>query len=337
MAAKATVLLSGFADEAAYSKGAAEQLGVFAALGLQYYSLRFIDLGNGVKNVMQLSPEEISRLKELHRRYDIRVSSIGSPIGKVKLRDVDDGTSNRYVPFAEYLDEVRHAIRLAQEFETVLIRGFSFYPPRGQEVTEDMMAEAAGKLREIVELCAEHSVVYGLEVEANLVGCDGPSMAELYRRVNHPNLVLIFDGGNLSTQNRPPEVVFADYEAMKPGLGWLHIKDYKIDPLLQWQGYVDEERLKNFVPVDEGDSGHERILRDLRDSFQPIEDRMRRLGAPGVFLELEPHLRAGGQFGGFSGPDGMGIALRALLKLLDYVGIGYSLRDFDWLRTSRGY
>ncbi len=337
MAANAHVLLSGFADEAAYSKTAHEQLGVFAALGLEYYSLRFIDVGNGLKNVMQLEPGEIEQLKQLHRQYGIRVSSIGSPIGKVKLRDIDDGTSNRYVPFTEYLNEVRHAVRLAQEFETVLIRGFSFYPPRGQEVTEDIMSEAAQKLREIVELCSEHGVVYGLEVEANLVGCDGPTMAELYRRVNHPNLVLIFDGGNLSTQNRPPEVVFADYQAMKPGLGWLHIKDYKIDPSLQWQGYVDEERLKNFVPVDEGDSGHERILRDLRDSFESVHARMTGLGAPGVFLELEPHLRAGGQFGGFSGPDGMGIALRALLKLLDYVGIGYHLRDFDWLRQSRGY
>ena len=40
------VILSGFADEAANQKTAVQQFAAFAALGLQYYSLRFIDVGN---------------------------------------------------------------------------------------------------------------------------------------------------------------------------------------------------------------------------------------------------------------------------------------------------
>jgi hypothetical protein len=56
-----------------------------------------------------------------------------------------------------------------------------------------------------------------------------------------------------------------------------------------------------------------------------------------VFLDLEPHLKGGGQFGGFSGPDGMGVALRSLCRVLDYVGIGYHLRDFDDIRAARGF
>ena len=60
-----------------------------------------------------------------------------------------------------------------------------------------------------------------------------------------------------------------------------------------------------------------------------LEQKLRRRGIPGVFLDLEPHLKAGGQFGGASGPDGMGVALRSLCRMLDYVGIGYHLRDFD--------
>jgi hypothetical protein len=124
---------------------------------------------------------------------------------------------------------------------------------------------------------------------------------------------------------------------MRKYLGYLHIKDYKIDPRLEWTGVVDEERLKNFVPADRGDSGHEAILRDLRENFAPIEKRMKKLGLAGVFLELEPHLKGGGQFGGFSGPDGLGVACRALCRLLDYVGIGYELRTFDHIRQARGF
>ena len=64
---------------------------------------------------------------------------------------------------------------------------------------------------------------------------------------------------------------------------------------------------------------------------------MKRLGAPGVFLELEPHLKGGGQFGGFSGPDGVGVALRSLCRLLDFVEIDYELRDFNDIKRARGF
>ena len=52
---KPQIVLSALADEAANHKTAVEQFTAFAALGLQYYSIRFIDVGGGVKNVMKLS------------------------------------------------------------------------------------------------------------------------------------------------------------------------------------------------------------------------------------------------------------------------------------------
>jgi len=97
------VILSGFADEAANHKTAVEQFAAFAALGLQYYSIRFIDVGTGIKNVMELSKTEIQKVRHLMSEYELNVSSIGSPIGKIKLSDTDDGTRNRYVPFKQYL------------------------------------------------------------------------------------------------------------------------------------------------------------------------------------------------------------------------------------------
>ena len=92
------------------------------ALGLSYYTIRFIDVGNGVKNAMELTAQEITQLQKLHGEFGISVSSIGSPLGKVKLLDVDDGTDNRYVPFKEYLEtDVKRAIELAHAFDTKLI------------------------------------------------------------------------------------------------------------------------------------------------------------------------------------------------------------------------
>ena len=55
MVDKPSVILTGFADEAANQKTVQQQFSAFAAMGLQYYSIRFIDVGSGIKNVMKLT------------------------------------------------------------------------------------------------------------------------------------------------------------------------------------------------------------------------------------------------------------------------------------------
>jgi len=331
------VVLSGFADETAKHKTAVEQFSAFAALGLQYYSLRFVEVGGGVKNVIELTKAEVTKLRHLEDEYGMNVASIGSPIGKIKLRDVEDGSKNKFVPMDKYLDrDVRHACDQAHAFETKLIRGFSFYPPLGEN-PRDFLQEAADRLGPIVEMCHRSDLTFGLEVEANLVGQSGELVAELHRQVNHPALVTIFDGGNLVSQGYTTEETFAQYLAMKPSLGWLHIKDYQHPRANGRTAVVDEEKLKHFVPANVGDTGHERILRDFAPTIPQLEQKLKKRGIPGVFLDLEPHLKGGGQFGGFSGPDGMGIALRGLCRVLDYVEIGYHLRDLEDIRAERGF
>ena len=119
MSEQPRIILSGFADESANHKTAVEQFVAFAALGLQYYSIRFIDAGQGIKNVMKLTVAEIQKIRQLQNEYGLNVSSIGSPIGKIKLVDVEDGSKNAYVPFEKYLaNEVQKACELAHAFET---------------------------------------------------------------------------------------------------------------------------------------------------------------------------------------------------------------------------
>ncbi|MEZ6067866.1 MAG: TIM barrel protein [Planctomycetaceae bacterium] len=339
MSERPAVILSAFADECANRKTAIEQLAVLAALGLKWYSPRFVDVdGAGkVEHVCDLDVEKLGRLKAMQEEYGLSVTSIGSRLGKVKLFDQEDGSHNKFVPFEEYLNgEVARTIQAAQVLGARMIRGFSFYHPRGTDPAE-FVAPAAELIAQIADAFARHGIVYGLEVEANLVGQNGHMLAALSRAIDRPNLVCIFDGGNLSSQNMSPVQCYDEYVAMRDHIGWVHIKDYRIDPNLKWEGFVDEERLKNFVPANVGDSGHEMILRDLKTRLPELTTRMRSLGAAGVFLELEPHLKGGGQFGGFSGPDGLGVAVRALCSLLDYTGIDYDLRTMDDIRAARGF
>ncbi|MEM9827644.1 MAG: sugar phosphate isomerase/epimerase family protein [Planctomycetota bacterium] len=322
------VLLSGFADESANEKTAVQQFTAFAALGLRYYSIRFIDAGNGIKNVMKLDEDEIREVSKMQGDYGLSVSSIGSPIGKVKLRDVDDGTSNAFIPFDQYLNEdVAIACDRAEALGSKLIRGFSFYHPKDTDPAEHL-DQVCDQLGQIAEVCDGRGLTFGLEVEANLVGQTGDLLQAIAAKVNHPAMLTIFDGANIVTQGFTPDETFAQYLAMKPSLGWVHIKDYHDPSPTGRITHVDEASLANFVPADCGDSGHEAILRDLKDFLPTLHERMTSRGADGVFMDLEPHVRGGGQFGGFSGPDGFGVAMRALCRVLDYVGIDYSIRDF---------
>jgi sugar phosphate isomerase/epimerase len=336
MAQSSRVLLSALADEASFHLTAVEQFTALAALGLEYYSLRNIDVGKGVKNVMKLTMAEIQKLRHLEDEYGLNVASIASPIGKVKLVDKPDGTKNNYIPFKKYLaQDVARACELAHAFETKLIRGFSFYPPKNAK-PEDFLDEAADRIGQIAEACHRSDLTFGLEVEANLVGQTGELLAEIHRRVNHPGLVLVFDAANLTVQGFSTAEVYRQWEAMKPGLGWVHIKDYKKVKSTARGKHVEEDKLANFVPADIGAGGHDKILADLKTMLPSLSKKLERRGIPGVFLDLEPHVRGGGQFGGTSGPDGMGIALRGLCRLLDASKIAYHLRDFDDLLAARG-
>ena len=135
--------------------------------------MRFIDVGEGIKNVMKLTKGEITKIRHLEDEYGLNVASIGSPIGKVKLLDEEDGTKNAFVPFKKYLDQdVKKACELAHAFETKLIRGFSFYHPKGTDPLRTF-PQAVDQLGQIAETCHRSDLTFGLEIEANLVGQTG--------------------------------------------------------------------------------------------------------------------------------------------------------------------
>ena len=240
MSEPTSIILSGFADEAANQKLAVQQFAALAAAGLQYYSIRFIDVGSGIKNSMALTTEELKTVCTMQAEYGLKVATVGSPIGKVKLLDVEDGTLNRFVPFKQYLDtEVKHACEVANTLGTKLIRGFAFYHPKGTDPWQHL-PQVVDQLGQIADICDRADLTFGLEVEANLVGQTGKLLSEIHRKVNSESLVLIFDGANLVCQGMTPDEVFAEYLAMKAGLGWIHIKDYRHPSAAQRLEHVDE-------------------------------------------------------------------------------------------------
>ena len=79
--------LSAFADE--YADNLVEQCEALNRFGITYMEMRGV---NG-KNVSTLTKAEVNEAKKVLADYGIKVSSIGSPLGKIKL-DGDTESGN---------------------------------------------------------------------------------------------------------------------------------------------------------------------------------------------------------------------------------------------------
>lgn len=330
-----SVILTGFMDEGTRhrnKKDILEQMGLLLALGLSYYTPRAMSInGRHEKNVGDLTAGEVATLVDIHQEYGAKASSLGLGIGKTKLFDKEDGSKNKYESPARSLERLDQAITIADKLDTKLLRCFSFYPSKDSDLSAYVNASVE-RLGPLIDLCEKKGKIYGLEVEANLTGHNAETMMAIYRKINKPNtLALIYDGANLVVQDENIDAV-AEFVAMIDGLKWMHIKDYDKEAAVAKGGHVPEDLLDHFVPVgDMGRVNHLEVFKKLRHQLPRYIEQLQKLGVPGFFMDLEPHLKGGGQYGGYSGPDGMYVALTALTNLLNQAKISYEMRNHDTL------
>jgi len=102
--------LSAFADEV--TEDFRSQVEFLAKERVGYIEPRFVNR----KNIMDLNRSELDEARKMIRDHGLKVSAIGSPIGKVRLDE----------PFEPHLDRFKHAVDLAQFFETPFVRMFSY-------------------------------------------------------------------------------------------------------------------------------------------------------------------------------------------------------------------
>jgi sugar phosphate isomerase/epimerase len=272
--------LSGFADE--ISPDFAEQCAVASDLGLKYIEVRS---AWGV-NILDLKPEQLSRMQELLAAHDLKVSSIGSPIGKIGIDE----------EFPPHLDRMRHAADVAHVFGAPYIRIFSFFLRSGADPGEHR-TEVISRMRSLTRVAESSDLILLHENEKDIYG-DVPSRClDIVRSVGSPHLRLAWDAANFVQVGVRP---YTDgYAMLRPHLEYVQIKD-----ALAADGTV--------VPAGEGDGEVARTVRALRhDGFDG-------------FFSLEPHLARVHATGGFSGPDGFRRAHRAFTELLTAEGIEYA-------------
>ena len=127
-------IISGFADE--INPDIIQQFEHLNTLGMSYFEPRGI---NG-KNISELNTEETEELLATMKKYGIKASSIGSPIGKIKITD----------DFEPHFETFKNVVRIAKTLDCRYIRMFSFFMPAGEDpaIYRD---EVIARLNKVIE------------------------------------------------------------------------------------------------------------------------------------------------------------------------------------------
>lgn len=238
--------ISGFSDEIA--EAVDTQFQVLNKLDIRYFEPRGID----GKNISLLTEQEVRSLKEKMELYGIKVSSIGSPIGKVKLKE----------PFEEHFELFKRVVNAAVILEAKYIRMFSFYHDSGDDWSDAERAEVLARLRKMIDYAAQYDIVLLHENEKNIYGDTADRCADLMRELSCDHFKAVFDPANFVQCGQDTKQA---YELLKNYIVYMHIKDAR-----SVNGRV--------VPAGAGDGNVKYILNELFAN-----------GYNG-FLSLEPHL-----------------------------------------------
>jgi sugar phosphate isomerase/epimerase len=238
------------------------------------------------KNLMDLSQKELAEVRKLIRDHGLKVSAIGSPIGKVRLDQ----------PFKPHLDKFKHAVELAQYLQTPFIRMFSYYAPEGKNI-DDYRSQVMDRMVAKVEALAGTDVIMVHENEAHIYGHSAANCVDLAKELDSPKLRLAYDPANFVWGEKITNNVEACWPLMKPYVVHIHIKDWKL-------GAQDVGSLPG-----QGDGQIKELLAELA--------AMKYQGC----VTMEPHLQAGGQFGGSTGPELFSQAIAAARSLASEVGL----------------
>jgi sugar phosphate isomerase/epimerase len=274
-----TFILSGFADEIAPEP--AEQLATLTAESISHLELR----SAWSVNVAELSDEQLASLRRALDGAGVRVSAIGSPIGKIGIDE----------PFAPELERMRRIADVALAFGTTIVRVFSFFLPPGQPA-QRYREQVIERMSALTRIAEQNGLVLAHENEKEIYGDRPERCAELIAAVGSPALRATFDPANFVQCGVRPHT--DAYPLLRPYLVYLQVKD-----ALAATGEV--------VPAGEGDG-------QLRDTLAA-------LAADGFagFVSLEPHLATAGRYGGFSGRPGFQRAAQALKLILNDLAISY--------------
>lgn len=238
-------IISAFADE--HSTSLEGQISALKETGLEYIEPRFID----GKNIADTTQDEVKQIKAKLDGAGIKVSAIGSPLGKINLAD----------DFEAHLEKAKRVFETAGTLETDKIRVFSFYLHKDRS-REECRGEVIEKLGRMLDLADSFSVKLCHENEAKIYG-ESPEYCLDILEAFGGKLRAVFDMGNFVLDGHDP---VSAYPLLKNYIEYFHIKD------ALYAGAI--------VPAGCGEAKIGELLHRFKDDF-----------GKDVILSVEPHLQ----------------------------------------------
>ena len=241
----ANLILSAFPDE--YSANFVQQCKALNGFGINYMEIRGVD----GKNISTLTKSEVLAAKKTLEEYQIQVSSIGSPLGKIAI----DGD----VP--AHLEMAKRVFEMANILGSKYVRVFSFYIPEGK-TRDECKGQVFDELEKLIQLSQQFGITLCHENEARIYGESPEKCLELLQYFDG-RLKAVFDMGNFVLDGYNPENA---YQLLQNYVEYFHIKD------ALYAGAI--------VPAGKGDAQIQEILNEYKAN-----------GKKDTFITLEPHLQ----------------------------------------------
>jgi sugar phosphate isomerase/epimerase len=272
--------LSGFIDE--ISDDFSEQCKVAAGLGLSYVEVR----SAWGTNILDLDDAQLATVRETLAEHGLKVSSIGSPIGKISIDD----------EFPPHLERMQHAVEVARTLGAPYIRLFSFFIPDGTE-PDTWRDEVLSRMSALADVAADADVILVHENEKDIYGDIPRRCLDIVTSVSADHLQLAWDPANFVQVGVRP---YAEgYAMLRPHVSYIQVKDAQLA-----DGTV--------VVAGAGDGEVVETVRALRaDGFDG-------------FFSLEPHLGEYTAYGALSGPELFTKSWKAFTDILTSEGIAYT-------------
>lgn len=200
-----TCAITGFADE--IDQSLSKQIAVLKKLGISYVEYRS---GDG-KGIAEYSLDEAKQAAKKLFDAGIKVSALGSPIGKVGVND----------DFAKHFEIYKHVVELAGIFRTKYIRVFSFYIP--QDENPDLYKnKVIDQLGELVAYAQANNVVLVHENEKAIFGDSARRCLALFESLYGEHFRCTFDFANFIQCGQN---TLEAYRMLKKYIAYIHVKD----------------------------------------------------------------------------------------------------------------
>lgn len=240
---KDKILISGFADE--ISSDFDTQLKTVTELGMHYISLRSAD-GKGIADysVDEIRTQILPRLQ----KAGVKVSSIGSPIGKVGIED-EEG-------FARQLAQLDTLCQICEVLGCRYIRMFSFFIPEGKD-PKNYRDAVLDKLQKFIDVAKKYNVVLIHENEKEIYGDIGSRCLDLMESLKCPSFKSAFDFANFVQCGEDTEKC---WELLHEYVAYIHIKDAVSTDKENVVCGTGEGRIKELLTRAIKDEGYEGFL-----------------------------------------------------------------------------